>query len=389
MLLGRIYTIRLNMKKIDWKKQYAKHPVWEWTVDIIGIGLLTILFSWIIVRTNFTGELFKSAAEIDTPELIDIYTISANNANLKSQSDVVLMPIDGCSRHDLTTILQELHTLPVAAIGVDVTFPYPDSEDSTLLKAIKADKRIVMASRIGGSYFEEDLTDQGVVFGSIQLNAKSRYDIVRTFTPTIIEAEDTLPTFESQLAQLIRPQASASFSPNKPSYIAYSRVLFDTIPAQTLLDEDFNRDNITERVEGKIVLLGDLELINDTYRTPLQADMPGVVIHAYILDTILRDRIIKLLPLYASWLIACLLAFGAAWGLLLLKWKASDAEGLLLRIAQIVFAFIIAVIGVLMFSDRDYYVNMEPVFFALAVLAVTLDIWVGIMKLVKHIFKLQ
>ena len=83
-----------------------------------------------------------------------------------------------------------------------------------------------------------------------------------------------------------------------------------------------------------------------------------------------------------SWLLACLVAFGFAWGLIFIKWKFDDAEGLVLRTVQIFLALIVVMIGVLAFNLGDYYINVEPIFFALAVQAVTLDIWMGIMKLI-------
>lgn len=370
------------MCKIDWQKQYLKHPLWLWVLDIVVISLLTILFSWLLVRSTFTGDLFTSAAKIETPQLIDLYTLSTDNANLKTVSDVVLMPTDGCSRQDIATVLQTLQSLPVAAIGVDVTFPYHDSEDEPLLDAIKADPRIVMASKEDGSYFEQELSGQGVLFGSILLDINTRYDIVRTFTPSLVGIEDTFPSFEAQLAQLVQPNTCDLFPMDESSYIAYAQVKFDTIPALALLSEDVRMDEITEVLNGKVVLLGDLETVQDTYRTPLQPDMPGVVIHAYILNTILQHRLINELPTWVSWLLACLVAFGFAWGLIFIKWKFDDAEGLVLRTVQIFLALIVVMIGVLAFNLGDYYINVEPIFFALAVQAVTLDIWMGIMKLI-------
>ena len=370
------------MCKIDWQKQYVDHPLWLWLLDIVVISLMTILFSWLLVRSTFTGDLFTSSAAIETPQLIDLYTLSTDNANLKSKSDVVLMPIDGCSRQDVTTVLQILQDLPVAAIGVDVSFPYPDSEDATLLEAIMADSRIVMASRENGSYFEGELMGNGVQFGTIQLDINTRYDIVRTFTPALIGIDDTFPSLEVQLAQMVQPEACAYFPMDKSSYIAYAQVLFDTIPARDLISDDADLDDIADLLDGKVVLLGDLEYVYDSYRTPLQPDMPGVVIHAYILNTILRTRTINELPTWVSWLLACIMAILFAWGLVFIKWRFGDAEGLVLRFVQILLALIIAIIGVLLFNLKDYYFNAEPIFFALAVQAVTLDIWMGIMKLI-------
>lgn len=370
------------MKKFDWKREYVDHPLWLWILDTAVISIMTISLSALLVNSSFTGDLITSSAAIETPQLIDLYTLSTDNANLKSKSDVILMPIDDCSRQDITSVLQKLQELPVDAIGLDVTFPYPDSEDAALIEAITANPRIVMASREDGSYFEEELIKNGVKFGSIQLNINTRYDIVRTFSPVLVGIEDTFPSLEMQLAKMVRPEACSKFRIDAPYYIAYAQVLFDTLPAKSLLTDAVDMEETANLLKGKTVLLGDFEFVQDTYRTPLQSDMPGVVIHAYILNTILQTRIINEMPNWVSWLITCLMAIGFAALFIFIKWRFGDAEGLVLRLVQILLGIIVAIIGVLFFNLGDYYINVEPIFFALAVQAVTLDIWMGIMKFI-------
>lgn len=363
----------------DYKDEHSR-PVR--VTYIAFITCLTILFTWLIVAGKFTGELLRSAADIDTPNLIDLYTISANNSGQQRKSEVVLMPIDGCSRHDVTRVLERLHQLPVAAIGVDVTFPYPESEDPALLQAIMSSDRIVMASREDGSYFEDALVEQGIAFGSIQLDMNTRYDIVRTFVPAEIEGTDTIWSFEAQLMRMAGKKIHRAFPLNQSSYIAYSKVRFDTLPALQLLDPEADIALLAADLEERIVIIGDMESVADMYRTPIQSDMPGMVIHAYALNTLLQKRHIGFLPEYMSWIIALCLCVLFSYLMLICKWAGKDREGICLRIIQFLLLFIVVCTGGIAFDQCDYYIDMEPVFLALAIQAVVLDISVGILSFI-------
>lgn len=357
-----------------------KHPRPVRAIYVALITGLTILFTWLIMAGKFTGELLRSAADIDTPNLIDLYTISANNSGQQRKSEVVLMPIDGCSRHDVTRVLERLHQLPVAAVGVDVTFPYPESEDSALLQAIMSSDRIVMASREYGSYFEDALVEQGIAFGSIQLDMNTRYDIVRTFVPAEIEGTDTIWSFEAQLMRMAGKKIHRAFPLDQSFYIAYSKVRFDTIPALQLLDPEADIALLAADLEGRIVILGDMESVADMYRTSIQSDMPGMVIHAYALNTLLQKRHIKCRPVIYSWALALVLCVVFSILMLYYKWVGQDREGLWLRGTQILLMIVVVWRGLDLFDSSDTYFDMEPVFLALAIQAVVLDITVGILS---------
>ena len=357
-----------------------KHPRPVRAIYVALITSLTILFTWLIMAGKFTGELLRSVADIDTPELIDLYTISANNSGQQRKSEVVLMPIDGCSRHDVTRVLECLHQLPVAAVGVDVTFPYPESEDSALLQAITSSDRIVMASREYGSYFEDALVEQGIAFGSIQLDMNTRYDIVRTFVPAEIEGTDTIWSFEAQLMRMVGKKIHRAFPLDQSSYIAYSKVRFDTIPTLQLLEPEADIALLAADLEGRIVILGDMESVADMYRTPILSDMPGMVIHAYALNTLLQKRHIKCRPVIYSWALALVLCVVFSILMLYYKWVGQDREGLWLRGTQILLMIVVVWRGLDLFDSSDTYFDMEPVFLALAIQAVVLDITVGILS---------
>ena len=74
--------------------------------------------------------------------------------------------------------------------------------------------------------------------------------------------------------------------------------------------------------------------------------------------------------------------------MLYFKWAYDDAEGLALRVTQLVLMILVVVLpGIACFWLCRWYFDFTPTFFALAIQAVVLDIWVGIMAIVLHLIK--
>ena len=369
------------------------HPWWEWILDTIMVTTLTLFFVWIVLSFGFNGDWLKALPDIDDAELIDLYTLVDHQSENLRQSPTVVVAIDGCSRQEVTTALQMLSQLAPRSIGVDVSFPFSADDDERLMETICGNDCIVMASypkkmkdggyEIGyGSYFDELLCEEGVKYGSVLLDIDSHYDIVRTFTPALLAENDTVWSLEVQMVRMAGVNIQDIPLTHHP-YINYPPLLIDTLPCADLVAENVNIDSIRQIVAGKFVLIGDLNAPTDLHRTPIHAEMAGVMIHAYILDTILYGRLIRTSPESLNWFIAFLLCAIGAGFLLYCKWKWQDAEGLVLRIAQLVLMLFVVVGGVLLFACEHFYFDLAPAFLALALQTIALDVWVGIMELCK------
>ena len=180
-----------------------QHAPWELWLDAVVGTVLTLLFTWLAMHSSFTGNLFNTVADVESPELIDLYTGSSHRAGVPKYSNITVMPIDGCSRQDVTTALEILSEMEPLAIGLDVTFPFYADGDDMLMEAIMSNGNLVMASCPSpNTYFEPILREEGVTFGSVVLDVKSRHDIVRSFTPATYTETDTVWSFEMQLARM-------------------------------------------------------------------------------------------------------------------------------------------------------------------------------------------
>ena len=368
-----------------------QHEPWEQWVDAIVGTILTLLFTWMALHSSVTGDLFHSLAEIDSPELIDLYTSSSHRTGVPKYSNITIMPIDGCSRQDVTTALEILSDLETKAIGLDVTFPFYADGDEMLVEAIMSNGNLVMATCPSpASYFEPILKEEGVTFGSVVLDADTRYDIVRSFVPAQYEQADTTWSFEIQLARMAGANVAKFYPYEKPAYILYSNLMMDTVSCKELIAPDADLAGLADRLNGQIVLMGDIDNPMDMFRTPVDADMPGVLIHAYALDTLLRGNIVSVSPKWLNWLTAFVVCVLFAFLMLYFKWGLDDAEGLALRVTQIVLmVIVVAVPGVLLFHTCHWYFDFTPTFISLAIQALVLDIWVGFVAIGKHLHKIR
>lgn len=368
-----------------------QHEPWEQWVDAIVGTLLTLLFTWMALHSSVTGDLFKSLAEIDSPELIDLYSSSSHRTGVPKYSNITIMPIDGCSRQDVTTALEMLSDMETKAIGLDVTFPFFADGDEMLVEAIMSNGNIVMATCPSPtSYFEPILKDEGVTFGSVVLDADTRYDIVRSFTPAHYGESDTLWAFETQLARMAGANVAKFYPYEEPAYILYSNLMMDTVSCKELIAPDADLASLADRLNGQIVLMGDIDNPMDMFRTPVDADMPGVLIHAYALDTLMRGNTISVSPKWLNWLTAFVLCVLFAFLMLYFKWGLDDAEGLALRVTQLLLmVIVVAVPGVWLFHTCHWYFDFTPTFISLAIQALVLDIWVGIVAIGKHLHKIR
>ena len=242
------------------KRNLRQHAPWEQWVDAGVSTVVTLLLVWLLLHSSITGDLFSSVAEIDSPELIDLYTSTSHRSGVPKYSSILLMPIDGCSRHDVTTALEILSEMEPQAVGVDVTFPFYAEGDDRLLEAIMSNPHIVLASipektdsgfqmNAQSSYFEPVLREEGVKFGSVVLDADSRYDIIRSFTPAVFSGKDTVWSLEIQLARMAGADVTRFRPYDEHSYILFSNILTDTLSAKALMAPDADWNELAERVK--------------------------------------------------------------------------------------------------------------------------------------------
>jgi CHASE2 domain-containing sensor protein len=226
-----------------------------------------------------------------------------------------------------------------------------------------------------------------VTFGYAILNASSQRDVIRQFVPYVLTANnDTLLSMPAQLAKICQPQRYKTMLSRggMAESIAFDNIEFPIIPAQDVLSGDANETLLTDR----IILIGDIHNIYDSYLSPLHETLPGIVLHAYALQTILSDNYINTSPAWLNWLIALFLCVLFTICNLAAKYHMSNFGNLFIRLLQFVVMYVLIVIGSIYFASHHNYIDFSPAILMIGFGSLSFDLWFGSIAVYNHLKKL-
>lgn len=282
-------------------------------------------------------------------------------------STVILVSIDEKSlqRHGrwpwsralLAKLVDNLTQGGAKAVGLDILLSEPESPESdrALQGSLLSNKTAVLVDKIGnlpdGPHWIEPLSvfaESAVAVGHSHavLDADG---ICRRFQPVELSLDGVRYAFAIAMARQVSPQRTVDFlDTNKlsgPDSVAFKRVEpqllripfrrdgFETIPATEIL----TGISLT-RVAGRPVIIGFGPTdIGDRVTTPLATEIPvpGVEIHAQILDGILTGRVVRETP---PWLAAMILV-GCCAGIVpaFRRWHGGAALALIILMSAVVY----------------------------------------------------
>lgn len=237
------------------------------------------------------------------------------------------------SRNLLAQLTQRLSNAGPQVIGLDILLAEPQtvSADKALADTFRPAPGVVLVDKIG-TYEDHPqwieplpiFAQAAVGIGHVQA-VLDRDGVCRRFPARELTTDGSRWGFAVEVARRVDPQGTAAFlaaygvpaqdddgtiTVAKPTLvpIAFRRDQFDTISATSVLG---GADLSFMRGRPVIVGFGPTE-ISDRISTPLTSELPvpGVEVHAQILDSILTGRRVYQVPLWASGLL--LLAVCAA-----------------------------------------------------------------------------
>ncbi|MCM1150936.1 MAG: CHASE2 domain-containing protein [Alistipes sp.] len=317
----------------------------------------------------------------------DFYQFVANGRNVHALEDrIVVVSIDGLSRNEITATLEAVNFCNPRAVGVDLFFNYPQPGDSLLLQALRKTPGLVLPCIIPADgntdlpYLYNLFPDS--FFGAVNLEISTTQGTVRNFRPFFhTRAEGTVPNFVSLLAR-------------HTSHTAYNQLCERLLPQETIYypNTDFNilsADEVLQNahlIEGKTVLIGTVADPQDMYRTSIRESMPGVLIHAHALATILQGTYIDRSPVWMGWLIAfalCTLIVA------LNSWLVHKEVGaLIVRILQFMLLYAIAWTGCQLFTSYRIDIDFTRPLLMVSLGLVAVDVWIGTTSLIQMSKKL-
>lgn len=269
-------------------------------------------------------------------------------ASRASDSRIVIVTIDDASmarlgrwpwpRSTHAKIIDTISQAKPLAIGYDVSFPEASDEDEELARALRDSGKAVMPVELtpektgSGEYYEKlkvlppvpllALSAAGVGYANLDQDVDG---VVRRASYSRTLEDGTLLTaFAVKVAQIAGVNVSPTeFTDEKGrfliNYPGQPRKGFRMFSASDLVDGKVS----AQELSGKIVLVGstapnlhDDNLVPTSFNVP----MPGVEIHASIIDTILQKKWLREVP--SALAVLCLLFLGALVGLLVPKLKA-------------------------------------------------------------------
>ena len=371
--------------------------------DAIVITMISFAISVFFVTDIFGFFRFDSEEE-DTNVLIsDIYYRVADNRSVKElNSDIVLIGVDNCNRGDMAALIDAVDYSAPRVIGLDVLFAIPgDMNDELLISAIDNCDNIVLPIRVQydskndtfsspiGSFFYNELhnTHYGVVnFLSSKLTS------VRNFKPFFEVGKDSIDSFAASICKLYSPKDYDILKKrgNPIERINYATSEYMEYDAFEIIDNNgMPYPGIEEILCDKIVLIGGLDSDDDKHITPIESYMPGIKIHAEIIDTILSDKYISesniIVEIFLPFLFCVLFLY------VYLKSEYSNnvnkntlkIRQLVLRIAQFLLIYVSVVVGCRLFLKHYYLVNFSYALLMFANTALIMEFYHGC----KAVFK--
>lgn len=335
------------MKNIDFKRLIP-------ALRIPCIVAIAFVATWFLVYDVSQISYFAPADKTADFETSDFYQLVQQSRPVKKLcEDVVIVPIDGLSRGEIASVIDEVGAWQPAVIGVDLLWNYPQPEvDSYLVDVLsQLPCRVIVPDT--ASYIYSDA--EGIVEGDVTLSGNNK----------TIRNLPGARSFAFVAAKTLDAELTASDS-NK--LIRFGTYDFNIVPPDAI-------DEFGDEFRDRIVLIGTIYDESDMHSTSVSGSIPGLMIHAESIATMLDSRQITSSPAWLDWIISIIVCSLFVW--LSLKSKVWRGGDLIMRLCQ--FAFLVSIIffGTTIFLAFDFSINFSRPLLMVASSALAVDLWLG------------
>lgn len=368
--------------------------------DTFVVMLLTYGVSLFIID-NLSNFLSLDPQDIGAGELTDFYNkVTARQYVNKLNQDICIIATDNCSRNQLPMLIDAVAYCNPRVIGIDIMFEHPADNDEELVVAINDCRNVVMPVRlieeafpegnkhinagdnleVRGSCFDFLLNDAS--FGAVNFPV-SESGIIRNFNPVFIIRGDTVLSFTSAITKIVEPDKFSLLVGRENSIedIPYRNTSFLTLDAFELINQYGSLlPESEELLKDKIVLLSDVNSPFDFHKTPSGAVIPGIEIHARILDTVLSGDYLHHVSPFVENIITllCCLLFSFLVVLQKNSVTLNNVWALILRLFQILIIYILMVVGCSLYIYTNTYYEFSTLLIIMADTMLIADIWFGL-----------
>jgi len=364
----------------------------KYVIDIAGLIFFMVLLSNITLMDIRSLSFFSPTEKNFDFRSSDFYQLVADSRHeRKIDSNVVIVPIDGLSRQDILTLLEDIYISSPSVVGLDVFFSFPSENDAALYDFIQSHPNLILPMaletvgddlyEISPTYLYDSLsTDRR---GVVNFNIAHPYNVIRDFKVNYQTSSGEVYNFAAAISRLAKPDA-----------IERLQQILDE-RGETTVDIDFpsweytcvDPDQVllrSEDLNGKIVLLGDMSNPQDYHVTPIGDNVPGVLIHANAISTVIHGSCHFKLSKWWQMFVAMLLC-----SLYVVLKKGlryfGDADNMIMRIVQAILLFVAVLIGTRLYISHNKTLELSMPLIAVALVEVALDCWVGCLSLARKV----
>ena len=276
-------------------------------------GILIAILSLLLINMSFLNPLKKVVKDFS---FLDVYYAENFNDSNGINTDIVLINIEHRDRFELAQMIEKVLQGQPKIVGTDIMLVDEKEEfmDSYLSKSLNSDK-IVSAYTIFGDSIEypHPLFDESKYRGFVNLNFDNEQSVVRDFVGVKESFGETHLSFAAQIVKQVLP-------PSEWESHNYDKVLKGntTITYHGYYDsfltfgyDEFMENNNASLLKDKIVIIGYVgdptgneHDVEDKKFTPLNKitagksipDMYGPVVHANIINMLLKNDLMYRVP---------------------------------------------------------------------------------------------
>ena len=328
------------------------------SISLIVTCLASVMTGWLSNDVNSDLIISLLCGKIDI-EFSDFYNRVLHNSPSKEiDKNIVIVNIDSVySRKDFSVLIEDLEKCNPKLIGVDVLFETPqDSLEDILLKnTIRNRSNIILAKEYDS---EKDMYKPSILdsvidesnFGIVNFINRSSHS-VRSYLPFLNVDGELIPSFSTKIYQMSLNKRSRTKGDEKidEETIVYSPIGFREIDGRFVKKD-------SSLIVGKIVIVGSLNDTYDHHITPINDNMPGTLIWAYILSGLINNKSLKSTGLYAEWIISIVICFLLCF--VYVSLNDTNMQNFCIRIVPIFLICLLGFLGCYLFASFYLYFNV-------------------------------
>lgn len=393
---------------------------WDTFMCTVFVFLMLWVFTKIdIPSTDLIDPVGKTFEDFDATDVvfskIRKYKTETDEVTINDEladTNVVIVNIGECSRGEIGEMVSIVSEFGPKVIGIDAFFKKlkDPEQDSILGNALQNSPNVVMVSKL--LYDDEevlfDIEKSNPMFSQhtqhayanlITEGTEREQKTCRTFDPQEKFNDEVLMAFPVHLANFAAPEKVEKFlkRDNEVEIINYlgninisEGIKFTTIDNDEVLERQFDSSLFRDKIVlfgfmGRKIGLTDLEDIfytplNDKYVGKSYPDMYGIVIHANIINMILNEKFVDVMPEWESILYGVLICYFTVAMLMFVFKKIPLLYGTVGKIIQLAITFVMLYYTVKIFYEENYRLEFGLAIVTVLLAADLLEIYMEFIK---------